>query len=312
MVEARIDVVIVGGGPAGLSAALVLGRCRRQVVVLDDHHYRNGDTRARMHGFITRDGATPHEFRELARADVTWYPTVKIVDDTAVDARRIDSGFAILTNTGRELQCGALLVATGFVDTLPAVAGVPELHGELVVPCPYCDAYEVREKPLVAYSYPNDRGAQYAYLLAQWSEDVVFCAERRPKLSDEMRARLAERNVRVEQRELRSIERDGDGIRLVFSEGETLWRRMMFYHLGGKGLSNLAQKLGATVDERGSVEVDREQGAVGVPGLWVAGDATRDVLQSIVAAGEGASAAVCINEFLSGGESHGKPRIPNV
>jgi thioredoxin reductase len=312
MIEARVDVVIVGGGPAGLSAALILGRCCRHVIVLDDHHYRNGNTRARMHGFITRDGATPHEFRQLARADVARYPTVEIVDDTVVDARRIDKGFAILTKSGREVQSGALLIATGFVDTLPAVAGVPELHGELVVPCPYCDAYEVRDRPLVAFSYPNDRGAQYAYLLSQWSDDVVFCAERRPQLSDEMRARLGERNVRVEHRELRSIERERDGIRLVFSEGESLWRRMMFYHLGGKGASNLAQKLGAGVDERGSVDVDREQAAKGVRGLWVAGDATRDVLQSIVAAGEGASAAVCINEFLTGGESHGKPRIPNV
>ncbi|HUS32676.1 MAG TPA: NAD(P)/FAD-dependent oxidoreductase [Kofleriaceae bacterium] len=312
MIEARVDVVIVGGGPAGLSAALVLGRCQRSVVVLDNKRYRNADTRARVHGFITRDGTSPDEFRHLARADVARYPTVRIEEETVVDARRIERGFAVLTKSGRELQCGALLIATGFIDTVPTVAGARELHGQFVVPCPYCDAYEVRDQPLAAFSYPDDTGAHYAYLLAQWSSDVVFCAERRPQLSDEMRARLAERNVRVEDRELRSIEREGDGIRLVFSEGESLSRRILFYHLGGRGASNLPEKLGARVDERGSVDVDRKQAAIGVRGLWVAGDATRDVLQSIVAAGEGASAAVCINEFLCGGESHGKPRIPNV
>lgn len=312
MAQVRIEVVIVGGGPAGLSAALVLGRCQRTVLVLDDEHYRNGHSLARMHGFITRDGTTPQEFRELARADVGRYPTVQIDNDTVVDARRVERGFVVLTKAGREIACGALLVATGFVDTLPTVAGASELHGELVLPCPYCDAYEVRNQPLAAFSHPNDRGAHYAFLLAQWSEDVVFCAERRPQLSDEMRARLAQRNVRIEQRELRSVERDGSGLRLVFSEGDTMWRRMLFYHLGGRGASNLASKLGASMDERGSVEVDRRQAAIGVPGLWVAGDATRDVLQSIVAAGEGASAAVCINEFLCGGESHGNPRIPNI
>jgi len=179
-------------------------------------------------------------------------------------------------------------------------------------PCPYCDAYEVRNQPLAAFSYPDDRGGHYAFLLAQWSNDVVFCAERRPQLSDAMRARLAERNVTIEHRELRSMERERDGLRLVFSEGESAWRRMLFYHLGGRGASDLAAKLGARVDERGSVDVDRRQAATGVPGLWVAGDATRDVLQAIVAAGEGASAAVAINEFLCGGESHGKPRIPNL
>jgi thioredoxin reductase len=312
MAQERVDVVVVGGGPAGLSAALVLGRCQRTVAVLDDEHYRNGHSRARMHGFITRDGTTPQEFRELARADVGRYPTVRIENDTVVDARRLDRGFVVLTKSGRELACGALLIATGFVDTLPTVAGAGELHGQLVLPCPYCDAYEVRNQPLAAFSFPNDTGAHYAFLLAQWSNDVVFCAERRPQLSDEMRARLAVRNVRVEQRELRSVERDGEGLRLVFSEGDTMWRRMMFYHLGGRGASNLASKLGARMDERGSVDVDRRQAAKGVPGLWVAGDATRDVLQSIVAAGEGASAAVCINEFLCGGESNGNPRIPNV
>lgn len=312
MIEARVDAVIVGGGPAGLSAALVLGRCQRTVVVLDDRQYRNAHSRTRMHGFITRDGASPHEFRDLARTEVARYPTVRIEHETVVDVRRVERGFAVLTKSGRELLCGALLVATGFVDTLPTVAGARELHGDLVVPCPYCDAYEVRDQPLAAFSYPDDTGAHYAYLLAQWSDDVVFCAERKPQISDEMRARLRERNVRIEHRELRSVEREGDGIRLVFSEGESLRRRMLFYHLGGRGSTNLAEKLGARVDERGSVDVDRRQAAIGVRGLWVAGDATRDVLQAIVAAGEGAAAAVCMNEFLCGGESHGKPRIPNV
>ena len=100
MSDARVDVVIVGGGPAGLSAALVLGRCRRTVAVLDDVHYRNGESRARMHGFITRDGTTPDEFRALARADVARYPTVRIEQETVVDAKRIDAGFAVLSGPG--------------------------------------------------------------------------------------------------------------------------------------------------------------------------------------------------------------------
>lgn len=306
----RADAVIVGGGPAGLSAALVLGRCQRDVIVFDDRRYRNGAA-PKMKGFITRDHTSPQEFRELAHQDLARYPTVRVQHETVVEAKRLDAGFALLLKSGEEVHCGALLLATGFVDVRPTIAGALELHGELVVPCPYCDGYEVRGQPIAAFSHPDEAGARFAFLLTQWSKDVVFCAEKQPQISDEMRARLADRGVRVEHRELRSVEREGDGIRLIFSEGESVWRRMMFYHLGGKGNTNLAIHLGAKVDARGSVEVDRHQ-ATSVPGLWVAGDATRDVLQAIVAAGEGAGAGVSMNEYLCGGESHGKSRVPNL
>jgi thioredoxin reductase len=306
----RADAVIVGGGPAGLSAALVLGRCRRNVVVFDDRRYRNASA-ITMKGFITRDHVPQRQFRELAYEDLNGYPTVQVRHESVIEAKRIDHGFALLLKSGEEVYCGALLLATGFIDQLPAIAGAQELHGEFVVPCPYCDAYEVRDQPIAAFSSPDEAGARFAFLLGQWSKDVVFCAERRPHISDSMRARLAHRGVRVEHRELRSVERDGNGIRLVFSEGESVWRRMLFYHLGGKGNTLLATHLGASVDERGSVDVGRHQ-ETSIPGLWVAGDATRDVLQAIVAAGEGAAAAVSMNEYLCGGESHGKPRVPNL
>jgi len=278
--------------------------------VFDDRRYRNGTAQS-MKGFITRDHIPPQQFRELAYEDLRRYPTVKVRHESVIEARRLDRGFALLLKSGDEIHCGALLLATGFSDAPPTIAGAQELHGKLVAPCPYCDAYEVRDQPLAAFSYPDDVGGRFAFLLGQWSSDVVFCAEKRPQLSDELRERLARRSVRVEQRELRSVERDGEGVRLTFSEGESLWRRMLFYHLGGRCNTTLAQHLGAAVDEAGSVEVDRRQ-ATSIPGLWVAGDATRDVLQAVVAAGEGAAAAVCMNEYLCGGESHGKPRVPNI
>jgi thioredoxin reductase len=291
-----VEAVIVGGGPAGLSAALLLGRCRRDVVLFDDGNYRNATAKL-MHGFLTRDHIAPRELRRIAHTDLERYPSVSIVPESVVDARRIDERFAVLTASGEELQCYALLLATGFRDTLPPLAGARELHGELVVPCPYCDAWEVRDQPIAAYSYPDDHGGAFAALLSQWSSDIVYCAERRPVLSDATRRLLAARNVRIENRELRSIEKDGDGLRLVFSEGATLWRRKLFYHLGGGPASRLAEHLGAVLDRKGGVEADR-RGHSSVPGLYVAGDATRDVLQAVVAAGEGAAAAVSINEYL--------------
>lgn len=294
----RVDAAIVGGGPAGLSAALVLGRCRRDVVVFDDGNYRNHDAR-RVHGFLTRDHleTSPEDLRALGRADLERYPTVRVIREAIVEAKHTDDSFALLTHTGTQVDARAVLLATGFRDTLPAIGGALELHGDLVAPCPYCDAYEVRDQPLAAFSHPDDRGALFAAVIACWSSDIVLCADSRPEISDAQRRRLARKGVRIEHRELRSVERDGQGLRLVFSEGETVWRRMMFYHLGGRSASNLAAHLGADIGDGGSVLVDRQQ-AASVPGLFVAGDATRDVLQAVVAAGEGSCAGVSINEYL--------------
>lgn len=300
MTAMRAEVVIVGGGPAGLSAALLLGRCLRDVVVFDDENYRNAGA-PRVRGFLTRDhGCSPEDLRTLAYRDLEQYATVRIVRDTIVEAKKLgDGGFAVLTKSGAQYECTALLLATGYRDTLPAIGGARELHGTLVNPCVYCDAWEVRGQPLAAFSHPDERGAEFARTLSQWSRDIVLCAERRPQIPDVMRASLERRGVRIESRELRSVERDGEGLRLVFAEGETVWRRMLFYHLGGQAASNLATHLGAKTDDLGSVSVSRGGQHSSVEGLFVAGDATRDVLQAVVAAGEGASAACAINMYLT-------------
>jgi thioredoxin reductase len=300
-----VEVVIVGGGPAGLSAALLLGRCRRDVVLFDDGNYRNAPAKI-IHGFLTRDSISPREFRRIAHDELARYPTVSVIRKTVADARRTGRQFEVITTDGQELRCRALLIATGFRDNIPQIAGARELNGELVVPCPYCDAWEVSDQPIAAFSYPDETGAAFASLLAQWSNDVIFCADRRPQLGDRVRDQLAARNVRIEHRELRSIEAEGDGIRLVFAEGESVWRRKFFYHVGGRPSSKLAEHLGAKLDEKGGVDVDRK-GQSSVPGVFVAGDATRDVLQAIVAAGEGAAAAVTINEYLCHKELYAEP-----
>lgn len=290
------EVVIVGGGPAGLSAALVLGRCRRDVLLYDGGRYRNADSRG-VHGFLTRDGIAPSELREIARGDLRPYPSVELMTDTVADVKRTEDRFVAITASGSSVTCRALLLATGFADIPPPVTGAHALHGRLVLPCPYCDGWEHRDTPLAAFSHPDDTGARFALVVAQWSRDVLFCAEAPPQLSTICAEQLRARGVRLELRRPVSVEPDGEGVRINFAEGAPVWRRAVFYHLGGCPAIELAKRLGARIDERGGVEVDRKQ-ASSVPGVYAAGDATRDVLLAIVAAGEGCAAAVSINEYL--------------
>jgi thioredoxin reductase len=296
----QTEVVIIGGGPAGLSAALVLGRCRRDVLVYDSGRYRNAPA-SRLKGFLTRDGIPPKELLALGRAELARYPSVALVSETIAEVRLAEDGFVAVTASGERVGCRALLLAAGFADALPPIEGARALHGRLVLPCPYCDAWELRDTPLGAFSHADDTGARFALGLAQWSRDVLYCAEAPPAppaIDPSILAKLRERGVRIERRRPCRVEPDGDGVRLEFDEGAPVWRRALFYHLGGRPASELATRLGARLDERGGIEVDRKQ-ASSVPGLYAAGDATRDVLQAIVAAGEGAAAAVSINEYLS-------------
>ena len=293
----RLETIIIGGGPAGLSAALVLGRCRRRVVVLDSGQYRNGRASA-VRGFLTREGTPPAELRELARAELTRYPSIEISTDTVVRAERRASQFAATTAGGRVLLADTLLVATGIGDTLPPVRGARELHGGRLLPCPYCDAWELRDQPLAAYSFADERGAKFANALAQWTQDVVWCADATPEIDERLAAKLLTRGVQVETRRVMNLASEGDGIRIEFDRGPGLWRRAMFYHLGCVPASELANALGAALDDRGGIEVERHQ-QTSVPGLFAAGDVVADAMQAIVAAGQGSSAAIGINEYLT-------------
>ena len=296
MGESVFDVIIVGAGPAGLSAALILGRCRRRVLVCDAGRPRNAKTHA-LHGFLTRDGVEPAEFLQLAREQLRPYETVELRQTTVTDAVRLPTHFDLTLTDGRHISSRKLLLATGVVDDLPKIAGVSEFYGRSVFHCPYCDGWELRDQPLAIYGC-GENGSGLALELILWSRDLLLCTDGPSQLSDEQLERLARHNIAI--REDKIVQLKGvDGLleSIEFANGEALARRGMFFNTGQGQGSDLPKKLGCEFTEQGCVDTGDYE-STNVPGLYVAGDASRLVQFVIVAASEGAQAAVAINKEL--------------
>jgi thioredoxin reductase len=289
----KLDAVIVGAGPAGLSAALILGRCRRRVLVCDTGHGRNAASHA-LHGFLTRDGIEPAELRRVGREQLSRYTTVEVRDIAVIDAKCEPHGFAVTLADGTELSCRKLLLATGVSDELPPIEGFLSFYGSSVFHCPYCDGWEVRDQPLAIYG-SGEHGTGLALELTAWSSDLVLCTNgAAPHESD----RLRSLGIAVREEPIARLEgRDGILERIVFTAGDPLERRALFFSTGQKQQSDLASRLGCAFTEKGAVETGDYE-ITTVSSLYVAGDASRSVQLAIVAAAEGAQAAFAMNTAM--------------
>jgi thioredoxin reductase len=292
----RRDVVIVGAGPAGLSAALMLGRCRRSVLIVDHGKNRNASSHA-LHGFLTRDGTPPAEFLRLAREELGRYDTVELRSDEVVGAECRDDGFCVTLASGEVIPSRKLLLATGVVDNLPEIPGFRELYGRSVFHCPYCDGWELRDKPMTIYGR-GERGYGLALELTAWSRDLVLCTDGPSEIDAEALDRLTRNGIRVcEDRVARLEGSDGVLTQIVFADGSSLDCRALFFTTGQYQRSDLLMKLGCEFNEKGTVSTGKYE-TTHLPGLFVAGDASRAVQWVVVAAAEGAEAAFAINTDL--------------
>ena len=290
------DVVIVGGGPAGLSAALILGRSRRKVLVCDSGHPRNEASQA-MHGYLTRDGMPPLEFLRLGRGELTPYDTVEFRSVTVVDAECLDKKFVVTLEGGEQVHSRKLLIATGVRDHVPDVAGIEELYGRSVFHCPYCDGWEVRDQALAIYGR-GERGWGLALELTAWSRDLVLLSDGPCELEDKQRRRLERHRIAVREDRIARLEgRDGVLHQVVFESGESLQRRALFFTTGQYQHADLAVMLGCEFNDKGTVRTGRYE-TTHLKGLYVCGDASRAVQWVVVAASEGAEAAFAINTDL--------------
>jgi thioredoxin reductase len=296
-----LDVVIVGGGPAGLSAALLLGRARRDVLLCDSGQPRNAGVHA-MHGFLSRDGMDPAALRQVARDQVVAYPTVQVRDVKVQAVTPLADQFTVALADGTSEQARRLLLATGVADELPPINGLAELWGRGVFNCPYCDGWEVRDQP-VAVLAADPRNLQLAVHLTRWSPDILLCSNG-AQVDDDTHRLLAARKVQLREEPIARLD-GGDGKleRIMFTEGEPEARSAAFLHAPTRQRSDLPSRLGCTLGDDGSVMVD-DLTHTSVPGVLAVGDMARRPsmpvpgAQVVIAAAEGAIAAVAIDQEL--------------
>ena len=291
------DVVVIGGGVAGLAAATLLGRSRRRVVVVDAGEPRNAPAE-HLHGFLSRDGAAPAELLGAARREVRSYGG-ELTQGRAVGVDRLEGDrFAVRLDGGGRLSTRAVLVATGLRDELPEIPGLAERWGRDVLHCPYCHGYEVRDRPLGVVGGDNRPFTLHqAQLIRQWSDDVVFFRNR-IELAEEERRRLDARGVQVVEGEVaRVVAGAGGGLGVELAGGRLVERAALFVGPRFVPRDGLLAGLGCARGEDGWVAADRT-GRTSVDGVWAAGNVVDSPAQLINAAAQGSAAAVAVNHHL--------------
>ncbi|HEX2516102.1 MAG TPA: NAD(P)/FAD-dependent oxidoreductase [Chloroflexota bacterium] len=332
------DVVVVGGSIAGLSAALVLGRARRRVLVCDAGRPRNAVS-AGVHGFFTRDGTPPAELLRLGREELAPYHTVQLREVQVSGAAREGDGFRVDLADGSPVHGRRLVLASGVLDELPAVPGLRELWGRGVYHCPYCHGWEVRDRPVAIYAR-GAVGLEFATMVRQWSRDLLLLTDGPHGLDDVQRGRLEALGVGVREERIERIEgarpvegreslegpagqsqsqgqsqgqgqgqgqgSEGATLRVHFAGGETLAREGLFVRPAQRQRAELAAALGCEMVTMGVepaavhlIKCDPLTRETSVPGVYGAGDAGSPMQSAVVAAAAGAQAAYAANHALA-------------
>lgn len=289
----ELDVIVVGGGPAGLSAALVLGRARRRVLVLDAGRPANIASSA-IGGLLGQTGIAPVELRRTGREQLADLPTVQLRDAAVVDAEVGRRGLQLRLGDGSELRTPALLLAHGLSYDPPPLAGIEPLWGRSVFHCPFCDGWEVRDRALAVHGNGPDI-VRTALIVSGWSNDVVLLADGPARLGDAGQASLAAAGVRVREEPIRRLAgHDGQLDRIEFVAGPTETRDALFVRTRRGQPNGLAAALGCELTTDGTIVTDTD-GRTTVAGVYAAGDAATDRLRSVAAAiGTGSRTALAV------------------
>jgi thioredoxin reductase len=292
------DVIVVGAGPAGLSAALILARARRHTLVFDRETPRSWASQA-LHGFITREGIPPGRLREIARAELARFPNLRYVKGEVVAARRLPSQlFEVRARSGLRARSRKILIATGVFDELPPIPDIERYFGTSAFQCPYCDGWETRGARIAVYAQ-RQRAVEMARAMTAWNSEIVLCTDGAGGISAADREQLSNNGVLIIGQRISHLEGVGKSLRaIVFQGGHREAVRALYFDMPCRSQSHLAETLGCEYNTRGGIRCGQYE-ATNVSGVFVAGNLIKDVQLSIVAAAEGARAAFGINRALT-------------
>jgi thioredoxin reductase len=292
----EFDVVIVGGGPAGLSAALVLGRARRRVLLCDAGPRRNAAAE-HIHGFVTRDGTEPAEFRRVARQQLEPYAGVEVRDASVVEIRGARGEFEVRLEGGGTVRSRRILLCNGMIDQPPEIDGLWPLWGRSILICPYCHGWEVQDQRF-GFLAPTPEMLEFALLLRGWTRELVVLTDGRFDVPAEPAERLARAGVAIETRRIARLAAQDDRLeRIEFERGEPLGLDVLFMRPPQRQVA-LVQSLGLSLDDNGYIAVDARR-ETSRAGIYAAGDLVTPMQSAILAAASGAQAAGMINHELT-------------
>ncbi|WP_225744545.1 NAD(P)/FAD-dependent oxidoreductase [Marinilactibacillus sp. Marseille-P9653] len=287
-----LEVVVIGGGPAGMSAALVAGRGKKEVLLIDEELPRNRVTQE-AHAFLTRDGVTPEQFREKGRRDLSKYPTIKTENARIVSIdSKLDHTFELKTETGETVQTRAVVLAIGFKETLPAVKNIESYYGKSLFSCPFCDGWEMQDCSLILI-IDTKEGAHLPTLLNNWSEDLIVATNGMDIFDAQQKKDLKLNQIRLIDKEIVELKGENGALQsVVFEDGEEVIRTGGFCTPTINQNFPFVEELGLEVNEAGFVSTD-SMGRTNIKGIYAAGEITGPS-QLIVSASHGHMAGVGI------------------
>ncbi len=293
------DVVIVGGGPGGLSAALALGRGRKRVLLCDSGSRRNAAAE-HIHNFVTRDGTPPDEFRRIGREQLATYSNVEARNVRVESISGARGAFHVALASG-SVEARRVLLCTGMVDEMLAIDGFSELWGSAIFQCPYCHGWEVRDRAFgyLARAADSSHLLPFSLLLRGWARDVISFTGGAFDVPDEARVTLEAAGIRIETEKVARLVARGQALEAVeLSNGTRVPCDVLFTHPPQRQVE-LVRALGLALDGDGYVQVDAMKRETSVPGIYAAGDLTTRMQAAITAAASGTHAAAMINMELT-------------
>jgi len=293
------DCAIIGGGPAGLNAALILGRARRNVMLFDNDNARNAITQE-SHGFITRDGIKPKKFREIAHKEIARYPSVISANREVTSVSKKKSKFELVTSKKERYESKTIIISTGLKDVLPSIDNIHDYYGKSLFHCPYCDGWELRNKPLVIIIGEQAQGFHFIQTIYNWSKDLIVCTNGDLFENSGQKRFLNNKGIRIIEYKIKKfVGKNGQMEKVVFENGESASRRGGFVMPQMIQASDFGKQLGCKYNSLGGIAVD-SFGRTNIKGIYAAGDASVvNPAQIIIAAAEGVRAAAGVNSDLT-------------